>query len=78
VLPGTDWWFAVLDAGLGRPTKGGKIFSAMQGAVDGGLAVPHGEEVAPTEERLRGEHIGKDVPELFDKVKDKIMKEGAQ
>jgi large subunit ribosomal protein L18 len=69
---------AVLDAGLGRPTKGGKVFSAMQGAVDGGLEVPHGEEVAPAEERLRGEHLGKGVPELFDKVKDKIMKEGAQ
>jgi large subunit ribosomal protein L18 len=69
---------AVLDAGLGRPTRGGKIFSAMQGAVDGGLEIPHGESVVPSEERIKGAHLGEGIPEMFDKVKSKIMQEGAQ
>jgi large subunit ribosomal protein L18 len=69
---------AVLDAGLGRPTRGGKVFSAMKGAVDGGLEVPHGEDVVPNEDRIKGKHIGEGVVDLFEQVKDKIMKEGAQ
>ena len=64
---------AVLDGGIGKPTVGGKVYSALQGVLDGGLWVPHGEEVLPSEERLRGEHLTEDVPPMFDKVKDKIM-----
>jgi large subunit ribosomal protein L18 len=64
---------AVLDGGIGKPTLGGKIFSALQGALDGGLWVPHGEEVLPSQERVRGEHLSEEVPPMFDKVKDKIM-----
>jgi large subunit ribosomal protein L18 len=63
----------ILDGGLGRPTNGGKVFSALQGALDGGLWVPHGEEVLPSEERIRGEHLSPEIPPMFDKVKDKIM-----
>lgn len=64
---------ALLDGGLGKPSRGGKIYSALQGAVDGGLEIPHGEDVMASEDRLRGEHLGEDVPEMFDKVRDKIM-----
>ncbi len=64
---------AVLDAGLGKPTHGGRVFSALQGAVDGGLDIPHGEDVMPSKKRVRGEHLAKGVPEMFDKVKGKIM-----
>lgn len=64
---------AVLDGGIGKPTTGGKVYSALQGALDGGLWVPHGEEVLPSEERLRGEHLSEEVPPMFDKIKDKIM-----
>jgi large subunit ribosomal protein L18 len=64
---------AVLDGGIGKPSKGGKVFSALQGAIDGGLWVPHGEEVLPSEERVRGEHLSEEVPPMFDKVKNKIM-----
>merc|ERR1712137_1051814 len=32
---------AILDVGLYRTTVGAKIFSALKGAVDGGLYVPH-------------------------------------
>lgn len=63
---------AVLDGGLGRPTRGGKIFGALRGALDAGLEVPHGEGVFPSDDRLRGSHLGDDVPGIFDKVKSKI------
>ena len=64
---------AVLDGGLGKPSRGGKIYSALQGALDGGLWVPHGEEVLPDEDRIRGGHLSEEVPSMFDKVKEKIM-----
>ncbi|NIP36755.1 MAG: 50S ribosomal protein L18, partial [Thermoplasmata archaeon] len=63
----------VLDGGIGKPTTGGKVYSALQGALDGGLWVPHGEEVLPSDERLRGEHLSEEVPPMFDKIKEKIM-----
>jgi large subunit ribosomal protein L18 len=63
----------ILDGGLGKPTLGGKVYGALRGAVDGGLEVPHGENVMPSEERLRGEHLSKEVPGMFDKVRSKIM-----
>lgn len=63
----------ILDGGLGKPTIGGKVYGALQGAVDGGLEIPHGEDVLPSEERMRGEHLGEGVPEIFDKVRNKIM-----
>jgi large subunit ribosomal protein L18 len=68
---------AVLDGGLGKPTTGGKVYSALQGFIDGGLYVPHGEEVLPTAERVRGEHLSEEVPKMFDKVKETIMEGSA-
>jgi large subunit ribosomal protein L18 len=68
---------AVLDGGLGRPTLGGKVYSALQGALDGGLYVPHGEEILPPEDRIKGDHLSEGVPEMFDNVKDKIMEGSA-
>lgn len=68
---------AILDGGLGKPSRGGKIYGALKGAIDGGLDVPHSDEVLPSEDRLRGEHLSEEVPKMFDKVKDKIM-EGSE
>ncbi len=68
---------AILDGGLGKPTLGSKVFGALQGALDGGLKVPHGEGILPSEERIRGEHLGEEVPVMFDKVKDKILEGSA-
>ncbi len=49
--------YAVPDIGLHAPTKGAKVFAAIKAANDAGLKVPLGEEVVPSEERIRGEHI---------------------
>lgn len=38
---------AVLDVGLAHTTTGNRIFGAMKGAVDGGIAIPHSEKRFP-------------------------------
>lgn len=48
---------AVLDFGLTRSTKGNRTYAALKGVVDGGLSVPHSEEILPDEERIKGSHI---------------------
>jgi len=48
---------AVLDVGTRPVSTGARMFAAMSGAVDSGLKIPHGSDVLPTKERVRGEHI---------------------
>ncbi len=59
---------AILDIGLHAPTKGTKVFAALKGMVDAGLDIPHDPEIIPDESRIKGEHIGDDVPAIFEKV----------
>jgi large subunit ribosomal protein L18 len=48
---------AILDLGLYTSTKGSRLYAALKGAVDGGLEVPHSEEILPGEDRMKGAHI---------------------
>lgn len=48
---------AVLDVGTRPVTTGSRLFAAMNGAVDSGMEIPHGEGTVLSKERLRGEHI---------------------
>jgi len=48
---------AVLDLGLAGPKKGSKVFAAMKGALDGGIKIPHGKDILPSEDRIKGKHI---------------------
>jgi len=48
---------AVLDIGLQRVTKGARIFSALKGAADVGVEIPHGKGILPSDSRVKGEHI---------------------
>lgn len=41
-----------------------KVFAVLKGALDAGLYIPHEENVLPTEERCRGEHIANYGEEL--------------
>jgi len=72
---------AVLDIGLNRATPGARVFAALKGAVDGGLTVPHGEEILPDDIRIKGNHIvahNKNAGELVknvEQVADAIKKE---
>lgn len=49
---------AILDAGLRRPTPGGRLLSALKGLLDAGIEVPHGEGSRfPAKDRLDGRHL---------------------
>src|SRR5436309_3514095 len=63
---------AILDLGLQRPSKAGRLFAALRGRLESGVSVPHSPEVLPTKERVRGAHIGESVPTQFDAVKTKL------
>lgn len=72
---------AVLDIGLNRATPGARVFAALKGAVEGGLDVPHGEEILPADERIKGSHIAAynqnagDLVKNVEQVADAIKKE---
>lgn len=68
---------AVLDLGLQTNTKGSRIYAALKGAADAGLAVPHSEDILPSEERISGKHIqGKSgIENNFAEAKEKILKD---
>jgi large subunit ribosomal protein L5e len=68
---------AILDVGLYRTTTGARIFGALKGAVDGGLAVPHKANRFPgfAKEKLNAkvhrDHIfGKHVADYFKQVQE--------
>lgn len=48
---------AIFDLGLYRSTPGNRLYSALKGAVEGGLDVPHSEEILPKDDRVSGVHI---------------------
>ena len=66
---------AVLDIGLAASTRGGRVYAALKGMVDGGLDIPHSEDVFPDEERLTGVHINDKMTKAIDDTKKSI--EGA-
>lgn len=57
---------AVLDIGLNTATTGNKRFAIQEGAIDGGLEVPHNDAVFADWERTRGEHIASYAEQLDD------------
>lgn len=63
---------AVFDMGLYVPSKGCRAFAALRGLVDAGINIPHGESEMPDDKRIKGEHLGEDVPEMFESVKAKL------
>ena len=65
---------AVLDAGLATSRKGSKIYAACKGAIDAGLEVPCSEDVFPTDERIRGEHVAGNTKSTFSGYEKKGLK----
>lgn len=68
---------AVLDIGMHDPNPGSAVFSALKGALDAGVDIPHGETVLPGEDRAAGGHISDEVQAMTDEIKDKIL-EGSE
>jgi large subunit ribosomal protein L18 len=53
---------AIVDLGL-QNAKSSVVYAAVKGAIDGGLKIPVGKEVIPSDERIEGKHIAyKDAP----------------
>ncbi len=48
---------AILDIGLYPSTKGNRLYAALAGFIDAGVAVPCRREILPPPERLSGRHI---------------------
>jgi large subunit ribosomal protein L18 len=48
---------AVLDIGRRSPTKGSRVFAALKGIVDSGIAVPHDKGILPAPDRINGKHL---------------------
>jgi len=66
---------AVLDIGLLTPSKGSRVFATLKGLLDAGVKINHSKEVLPTDDRIRGKHLGKDwVSTQFDQLKERILK----
>jgi len=71
----------IMDLGMARTLKGGRIFSVVKGLIDGGLDISANEKVFPSEERLSGEHLSskddptgpkEDVKSMISKVKENL------
>ena len=56
---------AILDIGLRENRPGSRVYAALKGAVDSGLTVPCGEEVFPSEDRIRGRHVAGNANSSF-------------
>jgi large subunit ribosomal protein L18 len=66
---------AVLDVGIRSPTMGSRLFAALNGALDSGMKIPHGADILPPKERLRGDHIAayaKSISETPDKYEKRF------
>jgi len=64
---------ANLDLGLQISTKGSRIYAALKGVVDSGVNVPHSEDILPSEDRIKGKHISKEIESQFEDIKNKIV-----
>jgi len=63
---------AVLDLGMQRPTKGGRVFAALKGMLDAGLEIPYSEEILPDEDRLNGKHINEEIASKVEELKSRM------
>ncbi len=66
---------AVLDIGLREPTKGASCFAALKGMLDAGIEIPHGEEILPSEDRIKGRHIDESMEKMIEEVKSRMEAE---
>ena len=63
----------ILDIGRYRPTNGNKLFATMKGVVDAGIHCPYDETMIPTEDRILGKHLNKDIDPAIIEIKNKII-----
>lgn len=62
---------AILDIGLARNAKKGRIYAVLKGLVDSGIKIKHKKEIFPDEKRIKGEHLKNKIN--FEQVKDNLL-----
>ncbi len=65
---------AILDIGLATNRKGSKVYAALKGAIDAGLKVPCSEDIFPSDERIRGEHVAGNSKSSFSQYEKRGLK----
>ncbi|OIO41782.1 50S ribosomal protein L18 [Candidatus Pacearchaeota archaeon CG10_big_fil_rev_8_21_14_0_10_31_9] len=60
---------SVLDTGLQRNIHGSRIYALLKGLVDAGVSIPHNKDVFPSEDRITGKNMKKDISDLIKKIK---------
>jgi large subunit ribosomal protein L18 len=65
----------IMDLGMARTLKGGRVFAVLAGLVEGGLDIPADSKVFPGEDRLNGEH--NDLKDVVESCKNTIF-EGSE
>jgi len=63
----------VLDIGRRHPVKGSKNFAALKGILDAGIICPHDDEKIPSEDRISGKHLNKEIMNSINDSKSKII-----
>ena len=63
----------VLDIGRSIPAKGSKNFAALKGVIDAGIEVPHDKEKLPSDDRISGKHLNKEIETTVSSCKEKII-----
>lgn len=63
----------VLDIGRYVPVTGSKVFAGLKGVVDAGINCPHNEEKTPSEDRIMGQHLDKNITNDVNEIKNKII-----
>ena len=68
---------ALLDTGLMTVRAGTRLYAVVKGVIDGGINVPVGEGIFPTDDRIKGKHIESyrktKIEDDFENTKKKIM-----
>lgn len=63
----------ILDIGRYPASTGCKVFAALKGTIDAGIECPYSEEKFPSEDRITGKHLDKEISSSFKDIKNKII-----
>ena len=61
----------ILDIGLQRNIHGSRIYAALKGLVDAGAKIPYDEKCFPSDEKIEGKNLSKEIQEAFIKIRSK-------
>ena len=62
----------IVDIGLQTHKKGSRLYAAVRGVKDAGVAVKCSADVLPGDERLTGDHLSEKARKEFETVKNKL------